>query len=255
MGGSGHLSVGAARAGLAALVLGLWWPPAVRAIPDSGPHEKVDLSTTTKRPNHSAGLGYAARYHGADDRRADPPALRRLVIALPPGTEIDTTVLPRCRASDEQLKLQGESACPAAARIGSGEATVKQLGLGTATYKTVIYNAPDDLLELVMSGDRVLAVVHTYIHGTTLDGPVPTCLAGGNPPLGCPFDQLTLLANHLQVQATTVGKGANRRNYATTPPKCPRSRRWKARVTLYYGDGSVDRVTPSAPCRRGHGRR
>jgi hypothetical protein len=236
------------RGALAALTLGLLCPTAANAIPASGPHETVDMSSSTTRPSSSAGLGYSARYHSATDPEGDPPALRHLVIELPPGTRIDTSVPARCTANDNEIVLVGEAACPPAARIGSGQATVKQLGLGTATYDTVIYNAPDDMLELVKSGDRVLAVVHTYIHGTTLDGPVPTCLTGGQPPSGCPFDQLTLLSNHLQIAPVSVGRGATRRNYGTTPPSCPPSGRWRASVTLYYGDGSVDTVTPQARC-------
>jgi hypothetical protein len=235
---------------LAALNLGLLGPAAASAMPASGPHETVDIWSTTTQPNASAGLGYAAHYHSATDPDGDPPALRRLVIELPTGTRIDTSVPGRCKASDTEIVLKGESACPPSARIGSGQATVKQVVLGVATYDTVIYNAADEMLELVKSGDRVLAVVHTYIHGTTLDGPIPTCLTGGQPPTGCPFDQLTLLSNHLQVMPISVGQGAARRNYGTTPSTCPPSRRWEGPVTLYYGDGSVDRVTPWAPCSR-----
>jgi hypothetical protein len=216
------------------------------AIPASGPHSTVDMWSSTKKPNTSASLGWAGRYHGANDPDADPPALRYLKIELPRGTRIDTSVPPRCRASDTELMVAGESACPSSARVGSGQATVKQLGLGKATYDTVLYNAKDDLLELVKSGDRVVAVVHTYVHGTTLEGPVPTCLGGGNPPSGCPFDQFALLSNRLEVLPMSV-RG---RNYGTTPPKCPRSRRWTINVTLRFADGSVDRLTPRAPCTR-----
>jgi hypothetical protein len=228
---------------LVALALG---PASASAIPASGPRETVDVWSTTTKPNASASLGYAARYHAENDPKGDPPALRRLVIQLPPGTRIDTSVPARCTASDEEIEFAGESACPPAARIGGGEVTVRVAGLGTRTYPTVIYNADHDMLELVKDGERVIAVVHTYVRGTTLDGPVPTCLTGGNPPDGCPFDQLTLLANHLQIDPVRV----NGRNYGTTPPKCPKSLRWRAPVTLYYGDGSVDTVTPESPCKR-----
>lgn len=224
----------------------LLWPAAAGATPASGPHETVDIASSTTRPNASASLRYSARYHAANDPSGDPPALRHLRIELPPGTRIDTSVPPRCTASDDEIRFRGETACPPSARIGSGEVTVKQFGLGVQTYPTVIYNAKDDMLELVKSGDRVLAVVHTYVHGTTLEGPVPTCATGGTPPMGCPFDQLTLLANHLQVAPITRAG----RNYGTTPPTCPASGRWEAPVTLTYGDGSVDRVTPSSPCTR-----
>jgi hypothetical protein len=234
----------------AAVVVVAGGPAAAGATPVSGPHETVELTTSTTLPGASAALGYAARYHAAGDPSADPPALRHLWIELPPGTRIDTSVPPRCAASDFELQMRGESACPPAARIGAGQATVKQPGLGVATYDTVIYNADHDMLELVKSGDAVLAVVHTYVHGTTLEGPIPTCLTGGTAPDGCPFDQLILLANHLRVVPVSVGG----RNYGTTPPTCPAGF-WEGRVTFAYGDGSVDRVTASAPCARPRPRR
>jgi hypothetical protein len=236
------------RAAPAALLVVLVTPFAARAIPSSGPHETVDIWSTTKTPGTAAGIGYSGRYHAVGDPHADPPALRRLVIQLPPGTRIDTAVPGRCTASDMEIMLQGEPACPPNARVGKGEATVRQFGLGVSTYPTVLYNAKDDLLELIKSGDRVVGVVHTYVRGTTLDGPVPTCIGGGQPPASCPFDQLTLLSNSLQTVRLSVGHGAARRNYGTTPPVCPASRRWVTPVTLYYADGSVDRVTPRAPC-------
>jgi hypothetical protein len=230
------------------LLSGILWPLVASAIPDSGPHETVNMWSSASKPHTSAALGYAARYHKANDPNGDPPALRRLVIKLPRGTRIDTSVPGRCTASDLEITLLGESACPASARIGAGEATVKQTGLGVATYKTVIYNAEDQMLELVKSGESVVGIVHTYIHGRTLDGPIPTCVGGGQPPSGCPSDQLTLLSNHLQIDPITVGHGPARRSYGTTPSTCPPSGRWRAPVILHYADGSVDRVTPWAPC-------
>ncbi|MEA2472611.1 MAG: hypothetical protein QOE06_526 [Thermoleophilaceae bacterium] len=230
-------------------LLGLLWPAAPGATPASGPHETVDVFTSATLPSSSGSLGYSARYHAAGDPEGDPPALRRLIIELPAGTRIDTTVPGRCTASEDEIRSAGEAACPASARVGTGQATVKIAGLGVTTFDTVLYNAPDDLLELVMSGDRVLSVIHTYVHGTTLDGPVPTCLTGGNPPDGCPFDQLTLLSNHLEVQPVSTGRGRARRNYGTTPPSCPKSHRWRGLVRFFYGDGSVDSVPVAQPCR------
>ena len=82
-----------------------------------------------------------------------------------------------------------------------------------ATFPTVIYNAPGDLLELILFGDRVVGVAHTYVRDRTLDGPIPTCLTGGQPPRGCPFDQVILLANRLAVRRISVGDRA----YVRTP--------------------------------------
>lgn len=203
-----------------------------------GPHETVRITTTTGRPNHSAGFGYAASYHGG--------TLRRLVIVLPPGTRTNTGVPGQCTASDVEIMMVGPSACPTSARIGTGQVTVEQFGLGHATYQSVLYNAPGQQLELVESGTRVIGVAHTYVHGTTLDGPIPTCATGGQPPRGCPSDQLALVSNHLQTVPVTKA----RRNYGTTPPTCPRSGTWTGHLRFYYADGSIDRLTYHVPCQR-----
>jgi hypothetical protein len=218
--------------------------PASQAIPAAGPHETVDITSSTTKPNTSTGLGYAATYHGLSGPQSDPPALRRLVITLPAGARVDTSVPGQCTASDAELMLVGEGACPSSSRVGTGMATANVTGLGTMSLNTVLFNAKDQQLELVESGGHPAGVIHTYIHGTTLDGPVPTCLTGGQPPGGCPFDEVTLLANHLASIPISIGP----RNYGTTPPTCPRSRRWSGQVTFYYADGSVDAVAVQQPC-------
>src|SRR5437879_2221691 len=91
-------------------------PTGAFAIQGSGLHETVDLTTSTEQPNISAGFGYAATYHAAGNPHADPPALRHLVIQLPPGTRIDTSVPGQCTASDIEIRLLGPSACPASSR-------------------------------------------------------------------------------------------------------------------------------------------
>jgi hypothetical protein len=222
--------------------------PIARGLPASGPRETVDVATSTPHPNASAGLTYAATYHAAGDPNGDPPALRHLLIQLPPGTRIDSSVPARCTASDAEIMLVGDAACPGAARVGRGQATVQQIATGmVSTFPTVLYNADHDLLELVeAAGGRVLGIAHTYQHGTTLDGPVPTCMTGGDPPDGCPFDEMRLLANHLTVDPVTI----DGRNYGTTPRTCPPAGYWTTRVTLSYADGSVDAVAPRTPCTR-----
>lgn len=236
---------------LAAAVVALL-PAAARALPGSGPHETVDVTASTTHVATPTALGYAATYRNPADPAADPPALRRLVITLPAGTRIDTTVPAVCSATDEQIRLLGDAACPAGSRVGSGEATADVLGIGRMTFATTLFNGPDQQIEVIESGNALGSngAVRTYIHGTTLDGPVPTCLTGGSPPTGCPFDQVTLLANHLTADALTVGEGAQRRSYGTTPPTCPSSGAWETPVTLTYADGTVETVVTTQPCDR-----
>jgi hypothetical protein len=233
-----------------ALVFALGLPAHASARPASGPHETVNITTSTTKPASAAGFTYAATYRNPANPPADPPALRRLVISLPPGTHIDTSVPAQCNASDFQLRVMGDAACPPGSRVGSGEATADVVGLGKMTFKTTLFNAANQQIELVESGSMFgsYGVVRTYVHGTTLDGPVPTCLAGGNPPSGCPSDQVILLANHLTIVPVVVGAPRHQRSYGSTPPSCPASHTWQAPITFYYADGTVERVVVPVPC-------
>lgn len=164
---------------------------------------------------------------------------------------VDTSVRPECRATDADFKSRGQGACSAGSRIGNGFATVKTLGLFTSTFDSTIFNAPRQQAEILQSGGQTSAVARTFFRRDGLiEGPVPTCIAGGNPPQGCPMDQVALLSQKIRTPALSAGRGARRRNYMTTPKTCPRSRRWRTRVTLSYGDGTVETVTTRQPCIR-----
>jgi hypothetical protein len=133
--------------------------------------------------------------------------------------------------------------------IGYGSAVVKPIGLAPLRYRTTVLNAPGQQVE-VLEGDPPAprAVVRGYYRSDgVLDSPIPTCLNGGFVPRDCSFDQVALLSNSLTIPARTVGTGASRRSYFTTPPTCPRSRLWRASSTFVYGDGT-ETVTPTQSC-------
>jgi hypothetical protein len=234
-----------------ALALAVFVPSSAGAIPGTGPHETVDITITTKRPNASTGLNWYAQYRNPANPQADPPALRRLVIVGPSGTHSDTSVTAECRATDDQFRQSGESACPAESHIGWGKATARLLSAVPMTFDTSLFNAPDEQVELVKVAGGGGAVVRGTIRDNVLDSPIPTCLMGGQPPAGCPSDQVVLLSNELHQRPLSIGRGRHRRNLLTTPPKCPRSRLWTTQVTFYYADGAVDRVATKQPCRPG----
>lgn len=231
------------------LVVALLCPAAASALPGSGPHETIDIRLSTKHTNTSSALTYGASYHAANNPQGDPPSLRRLVIRASKGLRIDTTVRPECRATDAEFKNKGKAACPAASNIGSGFANLKTLGLFTSRFDATIFAAPRAQAEIVQSGGMTFAVARTFFRNDgTVEGPVPTCIAGGSPPDGCPTDESALLSQSLTTRAISTGHGARRRNYLTTPKTCPRSRVWRTPVTLYYADGTVETVVTRQPC-------
>ena len=44
--------------------------------------------------------------------------LRQEVFTFPVGTRFDNSVVPDCTVSDQELQVQGESACPAESWVG-----------------------------------------------------------------------------------------------------------------------------------------
>jgi hypothetical protein len=67
----------------------------------------------------------------------------------------------------------------------------------------------------------------------------------GTPPDGGAIDTVDV---HVDEVVRTVD--GTRRSYITTPPRCPRSRTWVARVTFDYGDDYSQTVATPNRCKR-----
>jgi hypothetical protein len=234
--------------GLVALA-GATWPAVADAAPVSSPRATVEITYTTAVPGAPTGFTYQASFRDPAAPSSDPPSLRRLLIKGAKGALLDTAAIARCAASDAEVKQRGQSACPAASRLGAGAARVKPMLLPPVAYRTTVFNADRDQLEL-LEGDPPSppVVVHGFVRGDTIDSPIPTCLNGGYAPSDCPADQVALLSNRLTVPEVVTGRGSQRRAYMTTPPVCPASRRWQTPVTLIYGDGVVETLVTEQPC-------
>jgi hypothetical protein len=238
------------RAGvlIAPLLVILAWPVGTQAMPAFGARGIVDLSISTTRPGTSAGLTFWSTYRNPTNPLADPPALRRLVIAGPPGTAVSTDARRHCHASDDELRSQGRAACPAEARVGSGVAKVRVQGGATWDLDNVRFNAPNQQIELFESQGRPVGLLRGQIRGAVIDATIPTCITGGQPPNGCPTDQITVLSQMVTIDEFTSGPAGARRSYLVTPPTCPASGHWQTRVTLYYSDGAVETLVTRQPC-------
>jgi hypothetical protein len=171
--------------------------------------------------------------------------LRKLVIIGPRGIRWDTSAAPECDATDEELKQQGEAACPEGSKIGSGNATAKILG-APATFEAPPFNAPNSRFELIELPVGAAAVVRDRFKGRRTTARIPTCLNGGYVPEDCSSDQTVLLANEQYQEA----RSRNGRNLITTPSTCPRSGHWTTQVILYFADGSIDKLDTHQPCDR-----
>lgn len=215
--------------------------PTAAALPAVGERATIDVSYTTGTPGAAAGLAYRFQVHGED-----PQALRRLVLRLPEGSVVDTSVPERCTASDEELRLRGDAACPSGSFLGVGTAELIVVGVGRQRFTQAAFNAADEQFQTVKQGDRVNAVVRGTLRDGELDATIPTCVTGGSPPERCPSDQARLLTSGLELPPF-VKDG---RSYLTMPPTCPASGRWRTTVSLTFADGVVERFEPEHPCER-----
>lgn len=226
------------------VVVLLAFPVTAAAATASGPHEVVESTLTTTRPDTPAGTHYVGRYHAAGDPSADPPYMRRMVSDNPAGMRFDTSVPELCQAGDLELAVRGPEACPAASRIGFGTADGQFLGFPPTTLDVDVFNNAGQQI-LVARSPGVATVARGTIHP---DGAVefasPTCYPALNPP-GCPVDNTVQLGSDITFPPL-VRDG---RSYLTTPPTCPKSRTWPTPITFWWADGTVDTVVIEHPCR------
>jgi hypothetical protein len=237
-----------ATLGVATAALGGLVPAGAWAVPGSGPREVVDSVFTTTRPGAPSGSIYDVTYRNPSDPSKNPPAVRTVILTSPPGTRIDTAVPARCPASDFELQTRGDAACPARSKIGSGTVTTSVLGGPPSTSQISVFNTAGGLIQLVKSGPFGVAVVRSRFHHGSFRTEIPTCITGGQPPRGCPFDQAVLLASRIVIKKITVGD----RSYATTPRTCPATG-WPTRITYRYADGAVESVVSTSRCRKASG--
>src|SRR5919206_1542613 len=73
---------------------------------------------TTKKPGAPSGRIFHDEFFNASDRSAKPPPVQHIHIQLPHGARFNWRAVPLCTASDAQLEAEGESACPAASKVG-----------------------------------------------------------------------------------------------------------------------------------------
>jgi hypothetical protein len=227
---------------------------AVSALPGNGPRETINQTFTTTRPGSPTGFGFSASYHAVGDKQAPPPYLRRMVFYPPRGLRYDTSVPPRCSASDPQLQLMGPAACPGSV-LGRG--TVEGLIMEPFAHDFVfdhfkhpiyILNAKAEQILLVHSEGFTVVRGHFRRDGS-LNWVLPSCFP--SPPGGkCVDDYVVQLKTNSSLRPYTRKVAGRLRSYGTTPSGCPHRGYWRTTVRHWWSDGSVDTVATKQPCRQ-----
>jgi hypothetical protein len=213
----------------------------------AGARQSGSIRWTSTRPGSASGLSIDLRFHNPDGASLKPYSVAKLVVRSPAGARVDTTVPPRCEASDAQLIAQGFDGCPRSTRIGSAvvDGDTGSSGPFPRYTRTHVrnYNGDHEIIGVGINDDlpAIRSVDHTRIEGSTSTTSFP--IFPGQPPPD-PF----VAFRRLRIQLDRYVRGG--RSYITTPPTCPRSRRWTITATFTYHDGVSQSLRSRSPCRR-----
>jgi len=217
--------------------------PATAAAPPS-----FSATFTTGAASASSGYRLAIDYRDPSNPEAKPYAVHRIVQTLHAGARIDTSVPPRCEASNQELMAQGEGACPAGTRVGDGWLAA-DVGQATGRVPRVIenrvvyFNAAGELVlfsESTNAGDPPIRTASRVKVGErTFTSEVP------------PFPGFPPPDPYLAIRSTVgnlypIQRGG--RAFIRTPPTCPAAGRWTNRADFSYRSGAKASRTSFSAC-------
>ena len=210
-----------------------------------GDRQTVSSRATSPIPGGATGAELDIEFINPSDADAKPPVVRTLVLTLPEGSRIDTSVPTRCTASDAELVALGPSACPAESQVGEGRLTT-DTGFGDeqsrfTVNRLITFNNTDEVINYSESQSPPTRVIgRSTIQGTTITTEFPS-LPGGPPDFSLAYKRLRLST------ARIAGTGGA---YLRNPPSCPVSGHWKGSAELRYSDGVIQTVPTTMPCVR-----
>jgi hypothetical protein len=220
-----------------------------------GSRQQASFTLSEQRAGRATAERFLFDYVNPDDPEAKPPAVRRVVTVLPRGARYDASVPGSCTASDAELMVQGAAACPPESAIGGGVVTVDTGTPGPGRIVTAdvefFNNETDANGEFIylntVRGSSARTVIRADVtrRRTITDaGMLP-----GTPPDGGAIDTVDLTVAELSRRID-----GERRNYVTTPRRCPKRGHWNTRVQFTYADGVTQTVKSASACKRKGGR-
>jgi hypothetical protein len=208
----------------------------------AGPRADYKQTFTTPVPGVSTGTDTQILYKHPDDPDAKPIPVRQEVFTFPKGTEFDGSVVPDCTASDLELQLLGEAACPPESRIGGGDEGTFMTGFPGAGETPMEIDAFDDGPAFVVVGGPqgfpLRQVTRASREGRVITVNVPRI------PGGPPDFEGALRRVHNVFDPRSLGKRA----YVRTPSVCPASGVWTFRARFTFADGAVEEDSYRMPC-------
>lgn len=201
------------------------------------------LGAGAKSTNAPTSLKFRVLYKNPTDPAGKPPAVTGAVFRLPRGLRIDTGALPRCTATDAEIRALGRAACPEGSRVGGGRLVARTGTMGADRVRTdvVAFNGAEELIEVVFfEGTNVVAGLDRL----TIDRHVLTAHPPSTP--GGPPDGRTAVRRIFLELPLQIGPAG--RAYATTPRRC-RAGVWRASASYEFADGGKTTVPSRTRCR------
>ncbi len=197
-----------------------------------------EMTYSPTKARSSAGIDTRMTWSDPGEPGGKPKRVTKIALLFNRGTKIDTAAVTRCRASDAAVLRQGTAACPRSSRIGSATSKLTTGSGPPADTQISFLNARKQIIVLVRTAGRTLAVYRDDIKGTrvTVNLALPSSLA--------------LLELHATINAHGRGHGKKRRTYFRNPPSCPRGGEWTTNVIFSYADGSMQKLSDGTPCRQ-----
>jgi hypothetical protein len=193
---------------------------------------------SSKVPGSPSGFDSFATFSDPGEPGGKPKELIRIKVGFHPGTRIDTAALPRCRASERDVRILGLRACPASTRLGIVRAEgVISTGL---RFNPIghLFNARQAIIVVVTIDGRYAT---SFRDDLTRD----TLAVNFRIPPG-----ISLIRFKPHIPRHFRKRAGKRRAYMRTPPSCPATGAWTTTVVFSYRDGSTQKLSAATPCRR-----
>lgn len=185
----------------------------------------------TPLPTGSAAVDLHMTWADPGEPGAKPRQVKTLRLAFPTGTRIDTAGLPRCMATDAQVRTKGLAACRRSTRLGGGT-SVATTGSSQIHADVVLINARREIIVVVLVQKAVFAVYRDTVTRSTVT--VHFALPS----------VVSLLDLRIHIPAHT--RAGHR--YFTTPITCPSDGTWPMTATSSYADGSSQTAAAAVAC-------
>jgi hypothetical protein len=206
-------------------------PAAMAAPPDAA----LDFKYSSKKPGTSSGFTFAV---AIDASSGAVPNQTGIVLTFANGSKLDVDGAQLCTnpGTPEERDRDGHAAhCEADSKIGEGVANAI-VGGNDVRADLSFWNIKSDKGGFM----NMDSVISNGVRLPYFSGKVGTRQIDFNYCCPQPISEIGM-----EIDKNTVD-GVN---YLTTPPKCPRSGKWKVGATIKYEDGTKQKLTDTTPCK------